>query len=83
MRSRPEPTVGFISTWPVYQGTTIDWYAYALIQGISAAASEQGCKLLLDGGCSATGNTPQNPSFWPVPGPDSNFVPVGSWNMMS
>lgn len=73
-------TIGFISTWPVYQGTTIDRYAHSLIQGISAAASERGCDLLLGCGFSATGNNPQNRSFWPVPGPNVNFVPVGPWN---
>ena len=77
---KPGPTIGFISTWPVYQGTTIDRYAHSLIQGISAAASEQGCNLLLGCGFSITGNSPQNPSFWPVPGPNINFVPVGPWN---
>jgi DNA-binding LacI/PurR family transcriptional regulator/DNA-binding response OmpR family regulator/nitrogen-specific signal transduction histidine kinase len=75
-----KPTIGFISTWPVYQGTTIDRYAHSLIQGISAAASEQGCTLLLGCGFSVTGNSPQNRSFWPVPGPNINFVPVGPWN---
>ncbi len=75
-----KPTLGFISTWPVYQGTTIDRYAHSLIQGISAAASEHGCNLLFGCGFSVTGNSPQNPSFWPVPGPNINFVPVGPWN---
>ncbi|MBN1453758.1 MAG: substrate-binding domain-containing protein [Anaerolineales bacterium] len=27
-----------------------------------------------------TGHSPQNRSFWPVPGPNVNFVPVGPWN---
>jgi len=75
-----KPTIGFICTWPVYQGTTIDRYAHSLIQGISAAAHEHACNLLLGCGFSATGNNPQNPSFWPVPGPNINFVPVGPWN---
>jgi len=79
-KMRHKPTIGFISTWPVYQGTTIDRYAHSLIQGISAAANEHGCKLLLGCGFSVTGNHPQNPSFWPVPGPNINFVPVGPWN---
>jgi signal transduction histidine kinase/DNA-binding LacI/PurR family transcriptional regulator/CheY-like chemotaxis protein len=78
--TRHKPTIGFISTWPVYQGTTIDRYAHSLIQGISAAANEHGCNLLLGCGFSVTGNNPQNPSFWPVPGPNINFVPVGPWN---
>jgi signal transduction histidine kinase/AraC-like DNA-binding protein len=77
---RHKPTIGFISTWPVYQGTTIDRYAHSLIQGISAAAHEHACNLLLGCGFSVTGNNPQNPSFWPVPGPNINFVPVGPWN---
>ena len=77
---KPRPTIGFISTWPIYQGTTIDRYAHSLIQGISAAASEQNCDLLLGCGFSVTGNNPQNRSFWPVPGPVVDFVPVGPWN---
>ncbi len=80
MHDPTRPTIGFISTWPIYQGTTIDRYAHSLIQGISAAANERGCNLLLGCGFSATGNNPQNPSFWPVPGPNINFVPVGPWN---
>ena len=75
-----QPTIGFISTWPVFQGATIDRYAHSLIQGISAAANEHKCNLLLGCGFSITGNNPQNPSFWPVPGPNINFVPVGPWN---
>jgi len=74
------PTIGFISTWPVYQGTTIDRYAHSLIQGISAAAHSQGCNLLLGCGFSVTGNSPQRRSFWPVPGPGVDFVPIGPWN---
>ncbi|HSB02066.1 MAG TPA: substrate-binding domain-containing protein [Anaerolineales bacterium] len=77
---RHKPTIGFICTWPVYQGTTIDRYAHSLIQGISAAAHKHGCDLLLGCGFSATGNNPQYRSFWPVPGPNVNFVPVGPWN---
>lgn len=75
-----KPTIGFICTWPVYQGTTIDRYAHSLIQGISAAADEYGCNLLLGCGFSATGNNPQRHSFWPVPGAGIDFVPVGPWN---
>ncbi|MBI9050627.1 MAG: substrate-binding domain-containing protein [Anaerolineaceae bacterium] len=74
------PTIGLISTWPVYQGTTIDRYAHTLIQGINAAAHESGCHLLLGCGFSITGKTPQRRNFWPVPGPDVDFVPVGPWN---
>ncbi len=77
----PRPlTLGFISAWPIYQGTTIDRYAHSLIQGLSAAAHAAGCRLLLGCGFSVTGNSPQRRSFWPVPGPGVDFVPVGPWN---
>ncbi len=73
-------TVGFISAWPIYQGTTIDRYAHSLIRGISAAAYETSCRLLLGCGFSVTGNSPQRRSFWPVPGPAVDFLPIGPWN---
>lgn len=76
-----KPIIGLISTWPVYQGMTIDRYAHSLIQGISAAATERNCNLLLGCGFSVTGpNSSERSSFWPVPGPQANFVPVGPWN---
>jgi len=74
------PTIGFISTWPVYQGTSMDHYAHSLIQGISAATRDYKCNLLLGCGFSVTGKSPQHNSFWPVPAEGVNFVPVGPWN---
>lgn len=73
-------TIGFISTWPIYQGMTIDRYAHALIRGIGAAARDEGCRLLLGCGFSIHGNPPQRRSFWPAPGINVSFVPVGPWN---
>ncbi|MBN1230922.1 MAG: substrate-binding domain-containing protein [Anaerolineales bacterium] len=73
-------TIGFISTWPIYQGTTIDWYARSLIQGISSAAWEMNCNLLLGCGFNVAGNFPRQRSFWPVSSPGVDFVPVGPWN---
>ncbi len=63
------PTIGFVCTWPVYQGTTIDRYAYSLIQGIGAAAHQHGYNLLLGCGFGATGNHPPYQRFGPVPRP--------------
>jgi len=77
---RDYQTIGFISTWPIYQGTTIDRYAHSLIQGISAATNANGCNLLLGCGFSAIGSTPQIKRFWPVPGTNTDFIPVGPWN---
>lgn len=73
-------TIGFISTWPVYQGGTIDRYAHSLIQGISVASHKNECSLLMGCGFSATDDTSHNKPFWPVPSQYVNFVPVGPWN---
>lgn len=73
-------TIGFISTWPIYQGTTIDRYAHSLIQGISSAANRLDCNLLLGCGSNISGQPANRRSFWPVPGPDVDFLPVGPWN---
>jgi signal transduction histidine kinase/DNA-binding LacI/PurR family transcriptional regulator/AraC-like DNA-binding protein len=69
-------TIGFISAWEVYQGTTIDRYAHSLMQGISDAAHELKCNLLFGCGFSATGNS----RFGPIPGLGMSFLPVGPWN---
>ncbi len=73
-------TVGFISTWPVYQGTTIDRHAHALMQGICAAARDEGCRLLLAAGVSPVAERGEWRTVWPVPSEDAEFVPVGPWN---
>ncbi|MBA3072517.1 MAG: substrate-binding domain-containing protein, partial [Anaerolineae bacterium] len=74
------PTIGFISTWPIYQSTTIDRYAHSLIQGISSAATRLDCNLLLGCGSNISGQPANRRSFWPVPGPEVDFLPVGPWN---
>ena len=74
------PVVGFISTWPVYQGTTIDRHAHALMQGIRAAARDHDCDLLLGAGVSA-GSTPQSMAHR-VAGARAGHGPgaLGPWN---
>jgi signal transduction histidine kinase/DNA-binding LacI/PurR family transcriptional regulator/AraC-like DNA-binding protein len=73
-------TVGFISTWAVYQGTTIDRHAHELMQGICAAARDEGCRLLLAAGVSPMAERTAWRTVWPVPSDDTEFVPVGPWN---
>ena len=74
------PTVGFLSTWSVYEGTTIDDYTHALLKGICAAASERDCNLLIGCGISLPGSPRASRTVWAVPGKDMDFVPVGPWN---
>jgi signal transduction histidine kinase/DNA-binding LacI/PurR family transcriptional regulator/CheY-like chemotaxis protein len=79
MRSH-RPTVGFICTWPVYQGTRIDRHAHALMQGVRAAARDRRCNLLVGAGFSPVAERAQWRTAWPVPAPETDFVPVGPWN---
>jgi signal transduction histidine kinase/DNA-binding LacI/PurR family transcriptional regulator/AraC-like DNA-binding protein/DNA-binding LytR/AlgR family response regulator len=79
-KARARPTVGFLSTWSVYEGTTIDSYTHVLLQGISAAACEHDCNLLLGCGISLPASPRESRTAWPVPGAGVDFVPVGPWN---
>lgn len=74
------PTIGFLSTWSVYEGTAIDSYTHTLFQGICAAAREQGCNLLLGCGMSLPASPRASRTVWAVPGAGVDFCPVGPWN---
>lgn len=78
---RTRPTIGFISTWSVYEGTTIDNYTHTLLQGACAAAREQNCNLLIGCGISLPGSPRASRTAWAVPGEHVDFVPIGPWNV--
>ena len=73
-------TIGFLSTWSIYEGTTIDNYTHALLKGVCAAAREHDCNLLIGCGISLPGHPRASRTAWSVPGAGMDFVPVGPWN---
>ena len=77
---RDRPTIGFLSTWSVYEGTTIDSYTHTLLQGVRAAADERNCNLLIGCGISLPGSPRGSRTAWAVPGTGVDFIPVGPWN---
>lgn len=77
---RRRPVAGFVSTWPLYVGTTIDRHAHALLSGIMAAAAARECDLLVAAGVTSDRVDVRWRSVWPVPSPDTDLVPVGPWN---
>ncbi len=79
-KSGARPTVGFLSTWSVYEGTAIDSYTHTLFQGICATARERDCNLLLGCGISLPASTRASRTAWAVPGDGVDYVPVGPWN---
>ncbi len=74
------PTIGFLSTWSVYEGTTIDNYTRTLLQGICAATRDRNCNLLLGCGIGLPATPRGSRTAWATPGPNADFVPVGPWN---
>ena len=80
LNSRARPTIGFLSTRSVYEGTTIDNYTHALLQGVIAAARERDCNLLIGCGISLPGSSLTSRMAWSVPGKGMDFVPIGPWN---
>jgi len=73
-------TIGLVSTWPLYHGTTMDRHAHSLVRGICAAARDRRCRLLISAGVSANVGREKWRTAWPVPAPGADFVPVGPWN---
>ncbi|HEY4721893.1 MAG TPA: substrate-binding domain-containing protein, partial [Anaerolineae bacterium] len=73
-------TIGFLSTWSVYEGTTIDSYTRTLLQGICAAARDHNCNLLLSCGIGLPATPRGSRTAWAIPGSNVDFVPVGPWN---
>jgi signal transduction histidine kinase/DNA-binding LacI/PurR family transcriptional regulator/DNA-binding response OmpR family regulator len=74
------PTIGLISTWPIYQGTTMDRHAQSLVEGICAAAADHHCRLLIGAGVSAMTDRGGWRTAWPAASTGADFVAVGPWN---
>lgn len=76
----PHATIGVLVTLPVYYGTDILRYLHEVLQGIRAAAVARNCNLLVACGMDELPLPRADKPAWPVPAPDTTFVPVGPWN---
>ncbi len=78
---RGRPTIGVLTGWQYYRTATNLSYLAPVFRGISRAARDLGCNLLLGCGIgpSASPSDPLRPA-WPVPSPETDFVPIGPWN---
>ncbi len=81
INSLRRPTIGVLAGWQVYKTATNFSYLLPAFGGISRAAKNLGCNLLLGCGLgtSAKPDDPLRPA-WPLPDPDVDFVPIGPWN---
>jgi signal transduction histidine kinase/DNA-binding LacI/PurR family transcriptional regulator/DNA-binding response OmpR family regulator len=76
-----KPTIGVLAGWQFYRTATNLSYLAPVFRGISRAAQDMGCNLLLGCGIgpSASPTDPMRPA-WPVPLPEADYVPIGPWN---
>lgn len=79
-RAGQRPTIGVLSTWAIYEGTSLDWYAHTLLRGMRAAARDHGCDLLLGCGIGLPSGPRESRTAWAITGTGINFIPVGAWN---
>src|SRR5689334_20622764 len=75
------PTIGVLAGWQFYRTATNLSYLAPVFRGITRAAQDLECNLLLGCGIgpSASPSDPLRPA-WPVPMPEVDFVPIGAWN---
>ena len=75
------PTIGVLAGWQFYRTATNLSYLAPIFRGISRAAHDLGCNLLLGAGIgpSASPTDPFRPA-WSYPSREHDFVPVGPWN---
>ncbi|MBN2146684.1 MAG: substrate-binding domain-containing protein, partial [Anaerolineales bacterium] len=75
------PTVGVLAGWQFYRTATNLSYLAPIFRGMSRAAQDLNCNLLLGCGIgtSANPNDPLRPA-WPFLSTKHDFVPIGSWN---
>lgn len=78
VRNRGRFTIGVLASWQLYAGT-IHTLLNSILQGIYAAAREQGSNVLI--GCGVVSSfAPETRPAWPFLSPEVDFVPVGPWN---
>ncbi len=75
------PTIGVLAGWQFYRTATNLSYLAPVFRGISKAAQDLGCNLLLGCGIgpSASPSDPLRPA-WSTPMSEVDFVPIGPWN---
>jgi len=79
---RGRPTIGLLAGWHLYWTATPPTYLGPLFKGISRAALDLDCNLLLGcgmGTAASPNDSPRRPA-WPTLSSDVDFVPIGPWN---
>jgi signal transduction histidine kinase/DNA-binding LacI/PurR family transcriptional regulator/CheY-like chemotaxis protein len=75
------PTLGVLAGWQFYRTATSLSYLAPVFRGISRAAQDLGCNLLLGCGMGTTASPTDPPRpAWPFLSPEQDYVPIGPAN---
>lgn len=77
---RDRPTIGVLAGWQLYEGIIPHTYLLSVLNGIRSAALERECHLYLACGIGLVIGPGGVHPAWPIPSPDTDFIPVGPWN---
>ena len=77
--NKKRPTIGVLAGIQVYYGTILGNFIGPLLHGVSSAAENRQCNLLLASGMDSSSYTAAHPA-WPLLSPDVDYLPVGPWN---
>ncbi|MGB7539747.1 MAG: substrate-binding domain-containing protein [Anaerolineales bacterium] len=76
--SQKQFTIGVLAGSQVYYGTILGNFIGPVLHGVSSAARNRRCNLLL--ACGMENSYSHARPAWPVPSPDVDFLPIGPWN---
>jgi len=77
--NKKRPTIGVLAGIQVYYGTILGNFIGPLLHGVSSAAENRQCNLLLACGMDSSSYTAAHPA-WPTLSAESDYLPVGSSN---
>src|ERR1043165_2740227 len=75
---KKRPTIGVLAGSQIYYGTILGNFIGPLLHGVSTAAENRGCNLLL--ACGMNSSYTEARPAWPVFSPENDCIPVGPWN---
>ncbi len=75
---KPRMTVGVLAGAQIYYRTILGTFVGPVLHGITTAAQDYGCNLLLS--CGMEHYLAKDRPGWPTTEPDVDFLPVGPWN---
>src|SRR6266542_4172740 len=78
---RDRPMIGILTGMSILHGTATDHYHVSVLRGIQSAARIRQCHIVVSWCIRPIIDVNHIYSSWPIVSPESDFIPVGPWNM--